>query len=70
MPAKSKVQRRLFALAYLYKHGKLTDEFVTDEVKKLSKLPEAKLKQYASTKQKKRNKDGKISKRNAIPERL
>lgn len=70
MPAHSKVQRRLFALAYLHKMGKLEKEYVSDEVIKLSELPEATLKKYASTNQKKRNKGGEISKRDAIPLRI
>lgn len=71
MPAVSKAQRRLFALAYLYKEGKLESSFVSDDVKKLAdSLTSEKLKQYASTKQKKRKKDGTIGKRNAIPEKV
>lgn len=50
MPAKSKSQRRLFALALQYKRGDLTD--VSDDVKKLSELPEETLKDFASTPEK------------------
>lgn len=51
MPAKSKGQRRLFALALQYKRGELALSDVSDEVKELSKLPEDKLKDYAKTKE-------------------
>ncbi len=68
MPAHSKAQRRLFALAYLYKNNKLGNEYASEEVKKLSELPEKTLNKFASTKQKKRKKDGSIGKRDAIPE--
>jgi hypothetical protein len=68
--AKSKVQRRLFALAYLYKLGRIEKEFVSEQVIKLSDLPETTLRRFASTNQKKRKKDGSISKRNDIPERI
>lgn len=68
MPAVSKKQRRLFALAYLHKLGRLEAEFVSDEVKKLAdSLSVEKLKQYASTNQKKRKKDGSVGKRDNIP---
>jgi hypothetical protein len=71
MPAKSKRQRRLFALAYLHKTGRLEGEFVSEEVKKLSdSLSVEKLKQYASTNQKKRRKDGSVGKRDAIPQKV
>jgi hypothetical protein len=70
MKVYSKAERRLFELAHLYKNNKLDDSFVSDEVKELSKLPEATLKSAASTKEKKRKKDGSISKVNAIPERV
>lgn len=52
MPAQSKAQRRLFALALQYKRGELSASEVTDEVKDLSKLPEEKLRDYAKTKEK------------------
>jgi len=51
MPAQSKAQRRLFALALQYKRGELSASEVTDEVKELSKLPEEKLRDYAKTKE-------------------
>ena len=50
MPAKSKAQQKLFALALAYKRGEVTD--VSDEVKELSKLPEKDLVDYAETKHK------------------
>ena len=70
MPARSVVQRRLFALAHLYKNGRLEGVTVSDEIKKLAKLPDSELLKFASTNQKKRNKDGAVSKRNAIPYRV
>lgn len=51
MPAQSKAQRRLFALALQYKKGKLASTEVTDEVKELSKLSKDKLREYAKTKE-------------------
>lgn len=51
MPAKSKSQRRLFGLALSYKRGEANEE-VSDDVKKLSELPEKTLKKYASTPEK------------------
>lgn len=51
MPAQSKAQRRLFALALQYKRGELSASDVSDEVKELSKLPEEKLRDYAKTKE-------------------
>lgn len=51
MPAQSKAQRRLFALALQYKRGELSASEVSDEVKELSKLPEDTLKDYAKTKE-------------------
>lgn len=51
MPAQSKAQRRLFALALQYKKGELASTDVTSEVKELSKLPEDKLREYAKTKE-------------------
>ena len=69
MPAVSKRQRRLFALAYLHKMGRLEGEFVTQEVKKLSdNLSVSQLRKFAATNQKKRKKDGTTSKVNAIPQ--
>lgn len=49
MPAQSKAQRRLFALALQFKRGEIAASEVSDEVKELSKLPEKDLKDYAST---------------------
>lgn len=51
MPAQSKAQRRLFALALQYKRGELSASEASDEVKELSKLPEDTLKDYAKTKE-------------------
>lgn len=51
MPAQSKAQRRLFALALQYKKGELASTEVTDEVKEISKLPEDTLRDYAKTKE-------------------
>jgi hypothetical protein len=51
MPAQSKAQRRLFALALQYKRGELSSSDISDEVKDLSKLPEDTLKDYAKTKE-------------------
>lgn len=68
--AKSKVQRRLFAMALAHKRGKLSGEYVSDTIKKLSKLSVETLEGFAKTKEKKRKKDGTISKRNAIPYRV
>lgn len=68
--AKSKSQRRLFAMALAYKRGELKASEVSDEIKELSELPEETLENKASTKQKKRRKDGSIGKRDAIPERV
>lgn len=51
MPAQSKSQRRLFALALQYKRGELSASEVSDEVKDLSKLPEKTLRDYAKTKE-------------------
>lgn len=51
MPAQSKAQRRLFALALQFKRGELAASEVSDEVKDLSKLPEKDLKDYAETKE-------------------
>jgi hypothetical protein len=52
MPAKSKAQRRLFALALQYKRGELSKSEVSDEVIELSGLPEKTLKDYAKTSEK------------------
>lgn len=52
MPAQSKAQRRLFALALQYKRGEISASNISDEVKELSKLPEEKLRDYAKTKEK------------------
>jgi len=51
MPALSKAQRRLFALALQFKRGEIPASEVSDEVKELSKLPEEKLRDYAKTKE-------------------
>jgi hypothetical protein len=51
MPAQSKAQRRLFALALQYKRGELSASEISDEVKELSKLPEKDLRDYAKTKE-------------------
>jgi hypothetical protein len=51
MPAKSIAQRRLFALALLYKRGELSTSEVSDEIVDLAKLPEKTLRDYAKTKE-------------------
>lgn len=51
MPAQSKAQKRLFALALQFKRGELAASDISDEVKELSKLPEKDLKDYAKTKE-------------------
>jgi hypothetical protein len=51
MPATSKAQRRLFALALQYKRGELSASDVSDEVKELSELPKKTLRDYAKTKE-------------------
>ena len=51
MPAYSKAQRRLFALALQFKRGEIPVSKVSDEVKDLSKLPEETLRDYAKTKE-------------------
>jgi hypothetical protein len=51
MPAQSKAQRRLFALALQFKRGEIPASEVSDEVKDLSKLPEETLRDYAKTKE-------------------
>ncbi len=51
MPAQSKAQRRLFALALQFKRGEIPASEVSDEVKDLSKLSEEKLREYAKTKE-------------------
>jgi hypothetical protein len=48
MPAKSKSQRRLFAMALSYKRGEYEGE-PSEEVKELSELPEKTLRDYAKT---------------------
>jgi hypothetical protein len=50
--AKSKSQRRLFGMALAYKKGELEDSEVTDEIIKLSEMPEKDLRDYAETKEK------------------
>ena len=51
MPAQSKAQRRLFALALQFKRGEIAASEVSDEGKDLSKLPEDTLRDYAKTKE-------------------
>lgn len=52
MPAKSKAQRRLMAMALLYKRGQLESKYASDEVKELSKsISEQDLHKFATTKQ-------------------
>lgn len=54
MPAKSKAQRRLMAMALLYKRGQLDSKYITDEIKTIAKgMTEEDLHKFASTKQKK-----------------
>lgn len=65
--ASSKAQRRLFAMALAYKRGKLDAKYVSEDIKKISKLPEDTLDKFAKTKQKKRKASGEISKRDALP---
>lgn len=67
MVAESKAQRRIFAMALLHKNGKLPKKYVTEEIEELSELPEATLRKFAETNQKKRKKDGSIGKRDNIP---
>ena len=50
MPAYSKAQRRLFALALQFKRGEIPVSKVSDEVKDLSKLPEETLRDYVKNK--------------------
>tara|TARA_R110002012_G_scaffold145033_2_gene303339 strand:+ start:3510 stop:3935 length:426 start_codon:yes stop_codon:yes gene_type:complete len=52
MPAKSKAQRRFFALALQYKKGELKSSEVSDEVKELSKLPVKTLEDFVKTDEK------------------
>lgn len=69
--AKSKSQRRLMYLALSYKRGNLPEKYASNIVKNLAKtIKEETLEDFAKTKQKKRKKDGTISKRNNIPERI
>jgi hypothetical protein len=69
--AKSKVQRRLFGMAYAYKKGKLNPKYASPEVKKLANsLSREKLREFAKTNELKRRKDGTVGKRNNIPERI
>ena len=49
MPAKSKKQRRLFAIALEYKRGNIKKSEVSDDVVKLAELPLKTLKDYAET---------------------
>lgn len=67
--SKSKSQRRLFALCLKYKRGELDKKYVSDEIKKIAdSMSEETLHDFAATKQKKRKKNGQISKRNNIPD--
>lgn len=68
--ARSKTQRRLFAMALMYKRGKLDSKYHSDAIIKLSKLPEKTLHDFAATNQKRRRKDGSIGKRDRIPQRV
>lgn len=52
MPAKSKAQRRLFALALQFKKGELKATDVSDEIKDLAKLPLKDLEDFAYTDEK------------------
>jgi hypothetical protein len=52
MPAQSKAQRKIFALALQYKRGELSSLEVSREIKELSKLLEETLSDYAKTKEK------------------
>lgn len=77
MSAKSKAQRRLFALALALKRGNLDKKYLDkmpeqtkEAIKDLSELSEETLRKYAGTNQKKRRKDGSVGKRNAIPEKV
>lgn len=66
--AHSKAQRRLMAMALAYKRGDLQEKYVNQTIKKLAKtIDEDTLKDFASTNQKRRRKDGSIGKRNNIP---
>ena len=65
--ARSKAQRRIFAMALAHKRGKLNSKYLSKDIEKLSKLDVDTLEKFAKTKQKKRKKDGTISKRNALP---
>lgn len=49
MPAVSKAQRRLFAMALQYKKGNFPEDQASDEIKQLSKLPTKELELYAKT---------------------
>ena len=66
--ARSKAQRRLFGMALAYKRGKLADRFVSDDIKNMAdSMDEETLREFASTNEKKRRKDGSVGKRSAIP---
>jgi hypothetical protein len=52
MPAKSKAQRRLFALALQYKKGELKAADASDEIKDLAKMPLKDLEDFAYTDEK------------------
>jgi hypothetical protein len=66
--ARSKAQRRIFAMALAFKRGKLDDKYVSDEIENMAdSMDEETLREFAKTKQKKRRKDGSVGKRNALP---
>jgi len=52
MPAQSKAQRKLFALALQFKKGKLKAADISDEIKDLAKLPLKDLEDFAYTDEK------------------
>jgi hypothetical protein len=74
--AKSKSQRRFFLMAKHYKEGKLDPKVYAGKpeleakLKRLSTYDSDVLAGYTNTFQKKRKKDGTISKHNAIPDRV
>ena len=64
--ARSKAQRRLFAMALAYKRGKLDSKYVSDDVKKLSRLDVGTLEDFARTNEKRRRKDGSVGERDKL----
>ena len=67
--AKSKSQRRAMAMALAYKRGKLPEKYASEGIKKMAKsMDQETLHNFAATKQKKRNKEGSVGKRNNIPD--